>query len=100
MSLAFLFRFQAPTNAVRRTCRTLNALTISTACSTARPSSTVLNWRWSISAPRISGEMALPMSSPDYTTPYTGPVALSLTRAARLTMFSRWRWRAMKRLMT
>ena len=64
-----LLRSDLQQAAVRRTRRTLKALAISTACTTARPTSTLVYWPWSISRPNTSGEMACPMSSPAYTTP-------------------------------
>lgn len=50
---------------VRRTRRTLNALTISTPCSSANASHTLLNAPWSISVPMTSGTTAWPMSRPE-----------------------------------
>ena len=66
---------------------TLNALAISTACTSARPTNTPWYWCWSISVPETNGAITWPMSRPDYTTPYTRPV--ELIWMARLTIKSR-----------
>jgi arsenate reductase-like glutaredoxin family protein len=63
-ALGELIHAEAGTSDSRRTRRTLNALTISTPCTTARPISTLVYWPWSISRPKISGATACPMSSP------------------------------------